>query len=381
MKELYGFTDRAAGLYETLMDDRSKRIFLKRLQYDVAPSVDSALELFALTGILSGEEILEQFTWRREFTRLRKEHKKIVLYGAGVCGRSAGELILHSGGDFDAFCDRAAERYPEGSMGKPVVSLPYLLERREEIYVVITAVRNALEIDSLLRDSGFPADHILPYFNKFDPVFDQMIDSQYFEFPELYPRGTAFVDGGCFDGKNSVQFSKWCGGAYSKIFAFEPDPECFLRCKAVSEQGLVSRMEVFHAGLSDRGGQAAFAVLGGESGYLATEDRDGIAADGLRTVGLVVLDQVVRNERVGFIKLDIEGAEYDALLGARETIRRDRPLLAVCVYHRRGDVLALMELLSEMVPQYRFWLRHYTPFGYETVLYAAVPEIEKEAQK
>ncbi len=87
----------------------------------------------------------------------------------------------------------------------------------------------------------------------------------------------------------------------------------------------------------------------------------------------VNLDEVVK-ERVGFIKLDIEGAEMDALSGAKNIIRNDRPLMAVCVYHRSGDVLEIMNFLHQIVPEYRFWLRHYSCMNWETVLYAAVME-------
>ena len=72
------------------------------------------------------------------------------------------------------------------------------------------------------------------------------------------------------------------------------------------------------------------------------------------------------------IKMDIEGAEFDALHGAEKVIRRNKPLLAICVYHRQGDMLAIMTYLRELVPEYRFWLRHYSVLDFETVLYAAI---------
>jgi len=46
--------------------------------------------------------------------------------------------------------------------------------------------------------------------------------------------------------------------------------------------------------------------------------------------------------------------------------------MAVCVYHLRGDVLAIMNELNRLVPEYRFWLRHYSASLSETVLYAAI---------
>lgn len=70
--------------------------------------------------------------------------------------------------------------------------------------------------------------------------------------------------------------------------------------------------------------------------------------------------------------MDIEGSEMAALHGARKTIQRDKPFLALSVYHRRGDILAILECLHSFVPEYRFWLRHYGPLAHETVLYAAV---------
>ena len=92
-------------------------------------------------------------------------------------------------------------------------------------------------------------------------------------------------------------------------------------------------------------------------------------------IQVVALDDVVADTIIGMIKMDIEGAEFDALHGAGNTILRDKPLLAICVYHRQGDMLAIMDFLHELVPEYRFRLRHYSIMnGNDTVLYAYIPE-------
>ena len=90
------------------------------------------------------------------------------------------------------------------------------------------------------------------------------------------------------------------------------------------------------------------------------------------TVRVTTIDGTVGDEPVGFIKMDIEGSEFGALHGAERTIRRDRPLLALSVYHLPGDMLAIMDYLHELVPKYRFWLRHYSVGNADTVLYAAI---------
>ncbi|MBQ6133871.1 MAG: FkbM family methyltransferase [Lachnospiraceae bacterium] len=70
--------------------------------------------------------------------------------------------------------------------------------------------------------------------------------------------------------------------------------------------------------------------------------------------------------------MDIEGAEYKALKGAEKTIRKYKPRLAICVYHKPNDIVRLGGLILRMVLEYRFWIRHYTADFCETVLYASV---------
>ena len=83
------------------------------------------------------------------------------------------------------------------------------------------------------------------------------------------------------------------------------------------------------------------------------------------------LDDMI-DEKVSFIKLDIEGAEYKALLGARRIIKTYKPKLAICVYHRHDDLCRLPMLIHEMVPDYKFYLRHHHPNEWDTVLYAKI---------
>ena len=78
--------------------------------------------------------------------------------------------------------------------------------------------------------------------------------------------------------------------------------------------------------------------------------------------------------RITFIKMDIEGAEFDALRGARAAIERHRPVLAVCVYHQQDDLWRLPLLMKEMVPDYRMYLRCHEGDGWQTVAYAVPPE-------
>lgn len=74
------------------------------------------------------------------------------------------------------------------------------------------------------------------------------------------------------------------------------------------------------------------------------------------------------------IKMDIEGAELDALRGATETIRTARPILAVCAYHKCEHLWTLPSTISAVLPEYQISLRRYAEECWEMVYYAIPPE-------
>ena len=74
--------------------------------------------------------------------------------------------------------------------------------------------------------------------------------------------------------------------------------------------------------------------------------------------------------RIDFIKLDIEGAEYEALRGAISTIRRYRPRLAVCLYHHLDDFLRIPAFILSLDLGYRLFLDHFSIYDEETILFA-----------
>ena len=77
-------------------------------------------------------------------------------------------------------------------------------------------------------------------------------------------------------------------------------------------------------------------------------------------------------DNVSFIKMDIEGSELNALKGAEKTILRDKPKLAICIYHSNDDMLCIAEYIHALVPDYTFYVRQYGqyPHTHDTVLYA-----------
>lgn len=364
---MYEFSQRCEQLFRLLQDDLSKEIFKARLLLDVEPSISNAMRVLCLNEISQKDtaKTTERLAWKETVEGLEKEGKKIFLYGAGLVGSWVAALLQYEKIDFYGFCDRRADSLRE-VLGKPVVSPEYLFHHEDECCVILTVGDTSIDsVRAVLKENHFSEDHIICYSDT------SLVEKQYFDFPSLYRRGTAFVDAGCFDCSTDIAFSKWCGGEYSKIFAFEPDPNNYLVCKEKGAQ--LHDLVLIPAGVADRSGTAEFVVkASGASTLRSSGGKDG-AVEQTVSVQITTIDEAVGGETVGMIKMDIEGAEFDALRGAEQTIRRDKPLLALCVYHRPGDTLAFMDYLNKLVPEYRFWLRHYTgPLAYETVLYASV---------
>lgn len=368
---MYGLIKSAQESFNYLQDDLSKKIFMARLAVDIEPSMSNIIQLLQLNSTFDAEELEEVQTWKKKIQYVHDLGKKLVLYGTGGRGQAVGEALLRSGVKFYGYCGRRGPAaFPDGLLGKPVISPDDLCQHANEFYIIITTGAAAIpEIMQLLSEKHFPQDHILPLFQWHSQ------EKMYFEFPSLYHKGTAFIDAGCLDCGDDYRFVDWCKGEYSDIIAFEPDPLQYTKCQECLAQRNIKNMRLIQAGLSSQSGTAEFATKGeGGSRIInnASEHPSGLGRiQKLSVIKTVMLDQVVDKETVGFIKMDIEGAEFGALHGAKNTIIRDKPFLAISVYHQPGDMLAIMDYLHELVPEYRYWLRHYGPIYYETVLYAS----------
>ena len=92
-------------------------------------------------------------------------------------------------------------------------------------------------------------------------------------------------------------------------------------------------------------------------------------------VEVAPLDELVPGGRATYLKFDIEGAEPDALNGAAQTIARNRPVLAVCLYHAQDHLWTLPVQTAALVGEgYEFHLRRYCADIFEEVLYAVPAE-------
>lgn len=181
-----------------------------------------------------------------------------------------------------------------------------------------------------------------------------------------------FVDCGGYIGDTTEDFIHHYK-EYKHIYVYEPLKENALLCEKNLEK--YASINIQNCGVGERstsmcmsGSGASGSFMGNASGEESKESDE---------IKIVSLDEDIK-EPVTFIKMDVEGFEIPALLGAKNHIRNEQPKLAICTYHIISDMWEIPQLILAMNSNYTFYIRHYMKTqNWETVLYA-IPKKEKK---
>lgn len=157
----------------------------------------------------------------------------------------------------------------------------------------------------------------------------------------------SYLDGGAYTGDTALQFAGRVQG-YEKIIAVEPDARNY--AKLVQNTVSLKNIECLQLCLSSAAGDVPFASRAGRH---ASAD----AASG-KTVLADSIDNILAGSRATFIKLDVEGQEAEAVLGAQKTITAHKPKMQIAAYHRTDDLFAIPLLVNKIRPDYRVYIRH-----------------------
>lgn len=336
-------------IYNALGDEESRYIFSNRL-------------LFSLTGDEGYmERVIKTISGGEEFYRkLEQKDTRKVIFGAGCWGKVLARQYRKYG--FECFVDNKATYPWEEKEGLPVISFDEYLEKYKDATVFLGSRLYYSEFLEQLTAHGITQERIV----NVGKMIDEMSLHRYFDLPYMpHTETETFVDAGGLDGKTSELFIQWCGGHYKKIYIFEPGKTNIIMCEnRISSRG---RVEIIPCGLWDKECVLKFTEKANGASYIS-ENADE-KEENVTSVSVNALDQLISDD-ISFIKMDIEGSEYKAIKGAEQIIKRCHPKLAISIYHKLEDIWELPELILDICPDYRLYLRHYSIAQAETVLYA-----------
>ena len=341
---------------------------------------------------------------------LKKANLPLLLYGAGSCAEGIKKFILEKHNlQIDSvvvdsqyyvpdicFAGHTVEKIDDVLEKYPKVDLIFAFHPYNHADKLVKLSKNPKIAHCLLFDLGcldfeFPGyyEEIVRHFSEIDELYAQLEDDLSREillefinakisgipdklaalnikdentyFPSFLPLtdNEIFVDCGAYDGDSIVSFLKHTNGKFDKIYAFEPDKSNIEKLKKNVPN--YNNIEIIEKGCFSQRDVLYFKDDKGESSYISNEGNVRIEVD--------AIDNIVSGG-VSYIKMDIEGAELEALKGAKNTIISNKPQLTICCYHRSADLYTIPRYIKSLNSSYKFYFRHYTPFSYEIVLYA-----------
>jgi FkbM family methyltransferase len=251
-------------------------------------------------------------------------------------------------------------KYPHECLPHMAVDLPHRILRQKD------DVRDAF---ILLGDDVSRREYVTQVrwrlLQDFDVFLPPISQEQYFP-DDLFTlvAGEVFVDCGAFDGDTIRAIIKRRPD-FGRIVALEPDPTNFQHLEEYLSElpSLIrDRISPLRLALGAVKGKVRFEAAGTEGSKISEQGEVEVECD--------VLDDLLDGCIPTYIKMDIEGAESDALRGATRVIHQNSAIWAVCLYHKPEDLWRVPLLINSCSDGYSFFLRKYQPEVWESVCYA-----------
>ncbi|MBO7484665.1 MAG: FkbM family methyltransferase [Spirochaetaceae bacterium] len=346
------------------------------------------------------------------FLKTRKEN--VFIYGAGIAGYWYLKYLRSREVDVKGYIvsDVSSVNRTTVPCGLQIYSLDEVCSDYKEYSIVIGAPKFKSEISHILYQKCAKEDiysfegeiyfsfihdieeyraYILDNWNRIDALYDQLADKKskdtlqtfimgrisgnqdYFinsMVPDqYYPKDImhfssqeVMVECGANNGNTMLDFAKHVEKHYKHMFLFEPDKACIRKIRDVIYENELNNITIIEKGAWDEKTTLAFA---GDDSYGSGHITD----SGEKKIETDKIDDVITIPPT-FIKMDIEGAELNALRGGRNYIRKYSPKLAICVYHKKEDILDISDYIKNINQNYKLYLRHHNWGATETVLYA-----------
>lgn len=333
-----------------------------------------------------------------------QKNTPLILYGAGGNCEFALFTCALFGITVTCVCDsKATGVYKYKEQIYDIISPGELLENYSDAFVLITPWQYEQEIYDFLIMSGFPDVQIgflrFPltltpelfrekYLEGYRWAYDYFTDGHsrqkildrirlllcgqpcppdslyeegYFAFPGIELReDEIYLDGGAYVGDTAEEFMnnmKANGKNYKYIYSFEPDPHNYQ--KTVKNLSKYSKIDVIPYGLSSQETELRFVstqLADSIGSHIAQNKNEETIVIPMTSLDLFFADKP-QEQWPTIIKMDIEGEKKEALLGAEQIIRTQKPQLIICAYHKPEDIYELLQTILKIRDDYKisFW--------------------------
>lgn len=177
-----------------------------------------------------------------------------------------------------------------------------------------------------------------------------------------------FIDCGAFTGDTIFRFKQACHGKYKAIIAFETNTISFERLQAQH----FTNCTCINCGVWDKPDTLLFLSQDRETDKLIDTKVERLQQKQPKILKVPVnaIDNIPACSGMTFLKMDIEGAELNALKGAEKTIRQNSPTLAIAIYHSDQDLLSIPLWIMSLGLNYKYYIRHHGVSFAEVIFYA-----------
>ncbi len=153
-------------------------------------------------------------------------------------------------------------------------------------------------------------------------------------------------------------------GSHWQVYTWEPDEMNNRVIRKLFQRDYADQVHLVPYGMWNKKTVLSFSAGNNDASKLTDSGTTHIPVD--------YIDNVHGEQKITFIKMDIEGAEMQGLDGAKMIIQRDKPKLAISIYHHPCDYYEIPFLIKSFVPEYKLYLRQHFDGAVDTVIYATL---------
>lgn len=180
-----------------------------------------------------------------------------------------------------------------------------------------------------------------------------------------------YIDAGSYNADFITTLSEKVSINNSKFYIFEPNKHFYKNI--INNLDKKINYKIFDVALCDKDSTMEFMQIPTSTSHIIDKKynayKNTISQNDISQVQTNKLDTIINKEKAQGIKMDVEGAEYSLLKGATKTIKRDKPVLLIAIYHKWDDIFKIQNYIMNLNPDYKFYIRHYSLSIAKTVLY------------